>query len=181
MKCEPEYTHSKIFKVSTAIINFYLPLLVLISLNGRIYYEIKRRYKDALLQRNSNRLNLLSNNHKLNITMKYSCIPIIMTIYDSDGRLYSTPINLTENDTLTMAKRLPTKNENNSTLHINFKENNYQSTVQKQISNHRRISSSRRYSLMENNDCPQVNINIKYHNNNVFVLLPIGSIYMFVE
>ncbi|CAF4860592.1 unnamed protein product [Rotaria sp. Silwood1] len=149
-KCEPEYTHSIVFKVSTAIINFYLPLLVLISLNARIYYEIKRRYKSILLQRHSNQINESSSNHKLNPSTRYTRTPITMTICDSEKQLCSTPINLTENDSLITSKRSPIKNENNSTLRINFKEKKNHRSI---ISNHMPISQQsslkRTYSFVE--------------------------------
>ncbi|CAF1273156.1 unnamed protein product [Rotaria sordida] len=148
-KCEPEYTHSKIFKVSTAIINFYLPLLVLISLNARIYYEIKRRYKSVLLQRHSNQLNESSSNHKFNSLTKYTRSPITMTICDSDKQLCSTPINLNENDCLITSKRSIIKNDNNSTLRINFKEKKNRSIISNQIPIIRRSSLKRAYSFVE--------------------------------
>src|SRR5271154_1467082 len=113
--------HSKGFKVSTAIINFYLPLLVLICLNGRIYYEIKIRYKNALLQRHSTRSNESPSQYKLTSTGRNSRTAI--AICDSDRQICSTMINFNENDSLITSKRLSTPtNENNPQLRINIKE-----------------------------------------------------------
>ncbi|CAF2412325.1 unnamed protein product [Rotaria sp. Silwood2] len=148
-KCEPEYTHSKVFKVSTAIINFYLPLFVLISLNARIYYEIKRRYKSVLLQRHSNQINEISSTHRLNPPTRHTRTPVTMTICDSDKQLCSTSINLAENDSLITSKRTPIQNENNSTLRINFKEKKNRSIIPNQIPISRRSSLKRAYSVVE--------------------------------
>jgi hypothetical protein len=138
--------HSKWFKVSTAIINFYLPLLVLICLNGRMYYEIKRRYKNVLLQRHANKLNdTSSNNHKLTSIRNNSQ----MGIYDSDRQLCSTAINYTENDNLIIPKQ---KTE----LRINFKEKKIRPPI---ISNNRKSSLKKHsYSFVKKNPYTEVNI-----------------------
>ena len=129
---------SKGFKVSTAIINFYLPLLVLICLNGRIYYEIKRRYKNILLQRHSNSLNeSTSSNQKLNLLRKNSHLPITVTLCDSDKQICST----TENDSLIISKHLTIQQTNNTKLRINFKEKKNRSNIPIQITDKRRSSS----------------------------------------
>ncbi|CAF0755113.1 unnamed protein product [Adineta steineri] len=165
-KCEPEYTHSKVFKVSTAIINFYLPLLVLISLNGRIYYEIKRRYRSVLLQRHSNKLNesittTNNNNHnnhslytrKLNQTSNHSRSPVTVTLCDSDRQLCSSTIHYTENDSLVIPKSPVLNNE--SVLRINFKAKKFRPAVSKQLSGDRKLSLKRAYSYIDNNHCTQ--------------------------
>ncbi|CAF1584638.1 unnamed protein product, partial [Didymodactylos carnosus] len=139
-QCEPEYTRSKVFKVTTAIINFYLPLVVMMLLNGRIYYEIKRRYKNALLNNNSytkRSVNANGVHNRYNSDRGGGNIEITRCS-DSDRQLCTK--NLTENDSLTKAnpKIIPMKkryqstnarNSNidsdmsdNSILRINFKE-----------------------------------------------------------
>ncbi|CAF3357590.1 unnamed protein product [Rotaria socialis] len=150
-KCEPEYTHSKVFKVSTAIINFYFPLFVLISLNARIYYEIKRRYKSVLLQRHSNQISEPSSYHKLNPAARYSRTAVTMAFCDSDKQICSTPLTVTDNDSLNASKRSSIKNETNPTLRINFREKKPRSIISNQISDSRRSSLKRAYSFVERN------------------------------
>jgi len=150
--------HSKVFKVSTAIINFYLPLLVLICLNGRIYYEIKRRYKNVLLQRHSNKINESPSNNKLSPIRHNSRTPITMTLCDSDRQLSSIPINYTENDSLSMSKLSSmNENDNNSKLRINFKEKKTRPAIPIQINDTQRLSLKYAYSFAEKNHCTQVN------------------------
>ena len=104
--------------MTTAILNFYLPLLVLISLNGRIYYEIKRRYKNVLLQRHSTKISESPSNYKLSPTRKNSHLPMTMTLCESERSM-----NFTENDSLIMARNFANRKSNNdSKLRINFKE-----------------------------------------------------------
>ncbi|CAF1534176.1 unnamed protein product [Rotaria magnacalcarata] len=154
-KCEPEYTHSKVFKVSTAIINFYFPLFVLISLNARIYYEIKRRYKSVLLQRHSNQINEPSSYHKLNSITRYSRGALTMALCDSDKQLCSTPLTVTDNDNLNASKRSSIKNETNPALRINFREKKLRSIISNQISDSQRSSLKRAYSCVEKNSYTQ--------------------------
>ena len=110
---------SKSFKVSTAMINFYLPLLVLICLNGRIYYEIKRRYKNVLLQRHSTKTNESSNHFKLTSTRKDSRVPISVAICDGDQPICATDVDHPENGNLLVSK---TDERNSSKLRRNYKE-----------------------------------------------------------
>ncbi|CAF0900219.1 unnamed protein product [Adineta ricciae] len=166
-KCEPEYTHSKVFKVSTAIINFYLPLLVLISLNGRIYYEIKRRYKNVLLQRHSNKINepitTTTNNNsihnrKVNPTSNRSRSPITVTLCDSDRQMGSSTINCTENESLIMSKTAPNAliNKNESVLRINFKAKKARPQIESmQYAELQPSTLKRTYSYVNQNSCAQ--------------------------
>jgi len=147
--------HSKGFKVSTAIINFYLPLLVLICLNGRIYYEIKRRFKNVLLQRHSNKINESPSQYKLIPTGKNPRTPT--TVCDSDRQICSTTINFNENDSLIMSKRPSiSTNENNSKLRINIKEKKNRPIVPISITDNQRSSLKHTYSFVEKNHCTQV-------------------------
>ncbi|CAF2732330.1 unnamed protein product [Rotaria sp. Silwood2] len=169
-KCEPEYTHSKVFKVSTAMINFYLPLLVLILLNGRIYYEIKRRYKNVLLQRNSSSMNelMMNNNnnnnnnnnlysHKVNYKRHNSCSPITITLCDIDRHVYSSTINYAENDGQIMSKLSSRSltNNNESVLRINFKEKKNRPSTPIRLVDHSKSSLKRAYSYIDKNHCTQ--------------------------
>ena len=52
-KCNTEYDKNIIFKVTTAIINFYLPLIVLISINTKIYLVIRSRYRNPIMKYSS--------------------------------------------------------------------------------------------------------------------------------
>jgi hypothetical protein len=140
--------------------------LVLISLNGRIYYEIKRRYRNVLLQRHSNKTNnsIITNtnfyNHKLNRTRNISRSPITMTLCDSDRQLCSTTMNLTENESLVMSKMSPKSpthtNNPESVLRINFKERKHRPLSPVQIPAHRHASLKRTYSYVDKNHCTQV-------------------------
>lgn len=180
-KCEPKYTHSKVFKVTTAILNFYLPLLVLMSLNGRIYYEIKRRYKNVLLQRHSTKMtdsitNTNSNslyNHKLKYTTKNAATssPITVTLCDSDRQLCSTTINYLENDSLILSKISPKSPVNESILRINFKEKKTRPMISIQNLEQRRALLKQTYSFVDKNHCTQVRINSNEKKNSLFFFL----------
>jgi hypothetical protein len=149
--------HSKGFKVSTAIINFYLPLLVLICLNGRIYYEIKIRYKNVLLQRHSNKTNESPSQYKLISTGRNSRTPMAMAICDSDRQICSTINNFNENDSLiTSRPSLTPINENNSQLRINIKEKKARPIVPIQIPDNQRSTLKHAYLFGEKKHCTQV-------------------------
>ncbi len=49
--CDTEYAGNTVFKIVTAILNFYLPLLIMYVLYGKIFHEIKKRSKFELGQR----------------------------------------------------------------------------------------------------------------------------------
>lgn len=134
------------------------------SLNGRIYYEIKRRYKNVLLQRHSTKINdslTINNNntnnlynHKLNHQRNISTSPITVTLCDSDRHLCSTTMNFTENESLVLSK-LP-MNNNESILRINFKEKKLRPIRQVQSLEQRKSSLRRTYSYADKNHCTQV-------------------------
>lgn len=152
------------FKVTTAIINFYLPLLVLISLNGRMYFEIKRRYKNALLQRYSNKsANESPNTCKLHSQRKNSRIPVKMTICDNDKQLCPTTFNFIDNDTLTLVKPISTNHyDNTPTLRINYKEKKNRPILTSHLSNPQPLSKQTSYPFIGKNHCTQVNENASF-------------------
>lgn len=145
------------FKVSTAIINFYLPLLVLISLNARIYYEIKRRYKNVLLQRHSTKLTESISHSRLPSIRRHSHIPISVNVCDSDRACCSTTVNLNENDSMIMSTLSPRSAAmhptNQSTLRINFKERKARPSMPIQVGDGRPSSMKRAYSFIDPNAC----------------------------
>lgn len=150
--------------MTTAILNFYLPLLVLIGLNARIYYEIKRRYKSVLLQRHSNKtcesLTTQNSNSLYGRQRKYpgknNPSPVTMTLCDSERQACSTTINYTENDTLVLPK-IPLKSPgNDSILRVNFKERKNRITVPIRNPGKRQSPMKRAYSFGERNLCTQV-------------------------
>lgn len=134
------------------MINFYLPLLVLIGLNGRIYYEIKRRYKNVFLQRLSTKSNEPGNNFKLTPTRKDSRVPIAVSICDGDRPVCSTNVDHTENDTLL----LPQYSSTTTDLRMNFKEKKALLPIPIHITHNPTSSISQTYSFAENNHCTQV-------------------------
>lgn len=152
------------------MLNFYLPLLVLILLNGRIYYEIKRRYKNVLLHRHSTQIgDSMTNanssfNHKPNYARKPSCSPITVTLCDSDRQGYSSTLNYTENDgsiTSKTSAKAPLYNNNNpnnneSILRINFKERKPRPSIPMRFADQLDPTIKRRYSLADKNHCTQV-------------------------
>lgn len=140
-KCEPGYTLSKLFKVTTAILNFYLPLLVLICLNGRIYYEIKRRYKNVLLQRHSTKITEVASSYKSNATRKNSHLSIAVPVCDNEKHTCSKTYNIIDNESLYLPKM---NTDKNSKLRINFTENKTS----------RQSSLKPSYSYIESNHCP---------------------------
>ena len=140
--------------------------MVLISLNGRIYYEIKRRYKNVLLQRHSAKISDPSNTNnnsfftpKSTQRRQHSCSPMTMTLCDSDRQYCSTTINFTDNDSLVMSK-VSSKSggnpHNESILRINFKEKKNRSILSRQSSDNRNASLERNCSYLERNPCKQV-------------------------
>jgi hypothetical protein len=134
------------------------------SLNGRIYYEIKRRYKNVLLQRHSTKMNdSITNtntnslyNHKLKHTKTNSPSPLKVTVCDSDRQFCSTTINYTENDSLVLSKISSKAPVNESILRINFKEKKTRPIIQIQSSEQKRASLKQTYSYVDKNHCTQV-------------------------
>lgn len=137
------------------------------SLNGRIYYEIKRRYKNVLLQRHSTKLNesITNNNNNTNSNgihnLKHSHhrnkspSPVTMTLCDSDRQGCSTTINYLDNESLILTKMSPKSPTNEIGLRINFKE---KKTRPIHHSAHPRSSSLKRtYSFGDKKRCTQVN------------------------
>lgn len=118
-----------------------MPLLVLICLNGRIYYEIKRRYKNILLQRHSNKVPDLPSNYKLNPTRRNSHLSIAIPVCDNERQICSTTCNIIENESVYLPK---TNTDRNSKLRINFKEN--------KTNRHSLLKPS--YSFAEPTPCP---------------------------
>lgn len=52
-KCQTEYDKNIGFKVATAICNFYVPLIVMILINTKIYIVIRRRYRNPIMKYSS--------------------------------------------------------------------------------------------------------------------------------
>lgn len=150
--------------MTTAILNFYFPLLVLICLNARIYYEIKRRYRSVLLQRHSNKLQESFTNQNTNSLYnrkrkhagKNGSSPITITLCDSDRQVCSTTINYTENDSLVLPKIPPKSTANESILRVNFKERKNRSTIPIRHLENRNIPLKRAYSFVEKTNCTSV-------------------------
>ena len=141
------------------------PLLVLMSLNGRIYYEIKIRYKNVLLQRHSSKTNsslTITNNslynRKLNHAKTKSQSPVTVTLCDSERQLCSTTINYLESDSLILSKTVPKSpvNNNETILRINFKEKKNRPMTPVLLSDRHKSSIKRTYSVLDKNHCTQV-------------------------
>jgi hypothetical protein len=49
-KCNTEYDKNIAFKVITAICNFYIPLIVMIAINTKIYLVIRKRYHNPIMK-----------------------------------------------------------------------------------------------------------------------------------
>ncbi|CAF0739109.1 unnamed protein product [Brachionus calyciflorus] len=49
-KCNTEYDKNILFKVTTAIINFYIPLIAMIAINTKIYIVIHKRYRNPIMK-----------------------------------------------------------------------------------------------------------------------------------
>ncbi|RNA39437.1 histamine H1 receptor [Brachionus plicatilis] len=52
-KCNTEYDKNIFFKMSTAIINFYVPLIAMIAINTKIYLVIHKRYRNPIMRYSS--------------------------------------------------------------------------------------------------------------------------------
>lgn len=52
-KCNTEYDKNIFFKISTAIINFYIPLIAMIAINTKIYLVIHKRYRNPIMRYSS--------------------------------------------------------------------------------------------------------------------------------
>lgn len=86
-----------------------------------------------------------------------------MTLCDSDRQLCSSTINYTENDSLILSKLSSNKkNDNNSTLRINFKEKKNRPIIPIQITDSQRSSLKHAYSFVEQNHCTQVKENFDF-------------------
>lgn len=134
------------------MINFYLPLLVLIGLNGRIYYEIKRRYKNVFLQRHSTKSNEPVTNFKLTPTRKDSRLPMAVPIGDGHPPVCSTNVHPTENDALLS----PQCSSPTTDLRMNFKEKKSCLPIPIHITNNPTASVQPTFSFAEHNHCTQV-------------------------
>jgi len=55
--CETEYNKNIFFKVSTAIFNFYIPLIAMICINTKVYLVIRKRYHSPILKYTSSPAN----------------------------------------------------------------------------------------------------------------------------
>ena len=51
-KCNTEYDKNIFFKMATAICNFYMPLIAMISINTKIYLVIRKRYENPIMDPN---------------------------------------------------------------------------------------------------------------------------------
>ncbi len=49
-KCNTEYNENLTFKVFTAVINFYLPLITMICINIKVYLAIQKRYQSPIMK-----------------------------------------------------------------------------------------------------------------------------------
>ena len=49
-KCNTEYDKNLIFKITTAICNFYLPLILMIAINTKVYLVIRKRYHSPIMK-----------------------------------------------------------------------------------------------------------------------------------
>lgn len=109
-----------------------------------------------LLQRHSNQLNEGSSNVKINSTTRLSRAPLTMTLCDSEKQLFSTQLNLTDNDSLLSSKRTTNKNDNNQPIRFNFKQQRSRTTVSNYTPDNPRASLKRAYSVADSNNCKQV-------------------------
>ncbi len=48
--CETEYNQNIFFKVSTAIFNFYIPLIAMICINIKVFLVIRKRYQSPIMK-----------------------------------------------------------------------------------------------------------------------------------
>jgi hypothetical protein len=49
-QCNTEFNDIIIFKITTGIVNFYIPLIAMISINTKIYLVIKKRYRNPIMR-----------------------------------------------------------------------------------------------------------------------------------
>lgn len=65
-KCDTEYKQNIFFKISTAIFNFYFPLIAMICINIKIYLVIRKRYHSPIMKYTSSSpsISLLPRNHQ---------------------------------------------------------------------------------------------------------------------
>ena len=136
------------------------------SLNGRIYYEIKRGYKNVLLQRHSTKLNESITNNNNNSSnglhnskhshhRNKSPPPVTMTLCDSDRQVCSTTINYLDNESLILTKISPKLATNEIGLRINFKEKKTRPIHH--LTRPRSSSLKTTYSFGDKKRCTQVN------------------------
>lgn len=99
------------------------------SLNGRIYYEIKRRYKSVLLQRHSTKIGSTTNSSSMTRRIALKKLPsntaLTMTLCDSERYYGSTAGNYAEHESVIISQitqKFPTFKRRESIVRINFRE-----------------------------------------------------------
>lgn len=116
-KCNTEYDKNIVFKVATAICNFYLPLIAMIAINTKIYLVIHKRYRNPI--------------------MRYSSICPNQSNNIQNGKKYSNPnaSELIKSSKLQTHNNIPNTNSKNSlTRPLAF---NYSSNLDLNKSRHR--------------------------------------------
>jgi hypothetical protein len=110
-KCNTEYDKNILFKTATAIVNFYIPLFAMISINTKIYIVIRKRYHSPIMKYSSVSASLpksidQQSNHsnKLNRLQSKS----------SQSSYYAAADASCQNLYSCSANRLPNNNNNNN-------------------------------------------------------------------
>lgn len=49
-QCQTEFNQNFVFKITTAIFNFYIPLIAMIGINTKVYLVIRKRYKNPIMK-----------------------------------------------------------------------------------------------------------------------------------
>jgi hypothetical protein len=140
-------------------------------LNGRIYYEIKRRYKNVLLQRHSTNLNESITSHRGASSRRNSRLALPGHTCEHDRPICAATVHLTDNESITMTTLSPIHRKGTPAgLRINFKERQNRPSMPVALSDNRQPVLKRTYSFLEKQHCNQVRlIRVGYRTIELFV------------
>ncbi len=161
-KCNTEYDKNILFKTTTAIVNFYIPLFAMISINTKIYIVIRKRYHSPIMKYSSVSASLpksiepqSNHSNKINRFQSKSSQSSYYAAGDASCQnLYSCSANRFTNNNSNNNRTNKLNNEikmsrSNSEIQFNIRLNNQNDNDNKnKISYIVSCKSNRKYSLL---------------------------------
>lgn len=160
-QCQTEYDKNIIFKIFTAIFNFYVPLISMILINTKIYLVIRKRYRNPIMKYSS-------------LTASSSPSSIANGLANGNGShpMATTPIAATEHSNfISLLFKRPYTNNNNSKKPFNnhhastngHKSHSYQDQIELKCHQHQHRSVLSR--LRETRRVPEISRLVVYNND----------------